>query len=748
MRLTHKIRTWDIAGSTLRARRTTGGVVEIWGRDPLALQCGLGFFHAHDRLVQMMLVRLVGQGRLCECLHDDDKTLAIDIFMRQVGLAQAARDDVARLSAPAHDFVGAYADGINAYLRRHARPLEFQLAGYRPEPWEPCDTLLTMNLMAYMGLAQTQQDLEKFLIQAIQQGTNVEQLQKLFTPHLDGLTIDIVELIRQVQIYQPMVPALAAVLPSFTSSNNWAVAPSRSESGWTLECHDPHLECDRLPAVWYEVLLHTPDEYQIGVTMPGVPGVIMGRTRDLSAGFTSGFMDMIDYFIEECRGATYRRNDGWKPFRQRREIISRKKHAALEVIVHENEHGTLECDPRTTVPKDGFHLCRAYSARSGGAARSLNALLAIRQAKTVGQARRVLREVSISCNWVIADRAGNIAYQQSGLLPRRRTSGLYPIPGWWTEHAWQGLVPAEEFVWIENPAEGFLATANDDRNQPGKPQAINISQGSYRRDRIAELLTARSRLSIADMQRIQADLFSPQARRFMSCLRPLLPETPAGQILAEWDLCYDLKSRGATLFEAFYHAILREVFGNGLFGLSVWDFLVSETNLLVAYFQVFDDALLGDDWQWFGERGREGVFSQVLEGVLAQPADAIRPWGEQRQILMKNLFFRGKVPRLVSRMFGVDHGPIALAGGRATLVQAQIFRTHGRPGSFAPSYRAVADLGTDELHTALAGGPSGRFFSRLYKTDIARWLNFGYKTIRPTAIVGEEIDHGRIEVDS
>jgi penicillin amidase len=200
--------------------------------------------------------------------------------------------------------------------------------------------------------------------------------------------------------------------------------------------------------------------------------------------------------------------------------------------------------------------------------------------------------------------------------------------------------------------------------------------------------------------------------------------------LAGWDLRYNVESRGATLFEAFYHALLREVFGKGLFGLDVWDSLVSATNLLGAYFHVFDDALLAGDESWFGERERAAVFRQILENVLAIPVERVRPWGEQRQITMRNLFFGGKLPAIINRMFGVDHGPIALAGGRATIVQGQIFQTHGRQTTFAPSYRSVTDMGIDEIHSALAGGPSGNFFSGFYKTDIPRWLNFEYKTIR------------------
>jgi len=729
MKLTSDFHAQHIAGSTVHVRRTTGGVVEIHGRNQVDLQRGLGFWHAHDRLVQMLLVRLVGQGRLCECLKDDGESLAIDTFMRHIGMARTARDEVERLSPVAREFGQAYADGINAYLHHHRLPMEFRLVGYRPEPWAIADTLITINLMSYVGLAQTQQDLEQFLIQAIRHGTDVERLKNLFSPHLDGLTSEVLELIRRVKFFQPIVPLLPASLPSFTSSNNWVVGPSRSETGRPIACNDPHLECNRLPAVWYEVVLHSADDYQVGISMPGVPGVVMGRTRYISAGFTYGFMDMVDYFIEECRGATYRRNDGWKPFQERRETIRRKKHAPIDVVFYENEHGILECDPQQDPPEDGVYLCRAYSGQRSGAARSLAALAEIPSARTVSQARAVLRNVSISCNWLVADTEGNIGYQQSGLLPRRRTTGLVPVPGWWDDHAWEGLVPPEELTWMENPDAGFIATANNNQNQAGMPQAINVCQGSYRHERIAELLTDKPKLSIADMQRIQGDLLSPQARRYMTRLRDLLPPTPAGRVLAEWDLRYEPQSRGATLFEAFYHKLLHKVFGEGLLGPETWAALSGTTSLLGIYFQVFDEALLGTDESWFGSAGREAVFRQVLEDVLAIPEEQIEPWGRQREITMHNLFFGGKLPKIVSRLLGVDHGPITLPGGRATIIQGQIFWAHGRQTTFAPSYRSVSDLGTNEVHTALAGGPSGRILSGLYKADIDRWLQVEYKTI-------------------
>ncbi|MBW2256746.1 MAG: penicillin acylase family protein, partial [Deltaproteobacteria bacterium] len=61
----------------MEVSRTTGGVAEIWAPDDLGLAKGLGFMHAHDRMVQLMLSRLAGQGRLAECLKSNSETETI-----------------------------------------------------------------------------------------------------------------------------------------------------------------------------------------------------------------------------------------------------------------------------------------------------------------------------------------------------------------------------------------------------------------------------------------------------------------------------------------------------------------------------------------------------------------------------------------------------------------------------------------------------------------------------------------------
>ena len=257
----------SIGGRRVRIGRTTGGVAALWAEDDLGLAAGQGFAHAHDRLVQMELVRLVAQGRLCECLLDDDANLEIDVFMRRMGFAALVDADVARLTAPARALLDAYCEGVNHVLRARRRPLELMLARHRPQPWRPQDVLLTMQIMSFVGLSQTQLDLEKMLVQSLQGGADVARLRALFAPHLDGLDDTLLGLIARLRVEEGLLPASVrwmAALPRLSASNNWALAPARSASGAALQCNDPHLEVNRLPAIWYEVVGHTRDDYRIG----------------------------------------------------------------------------------------------------------------------------------------------------------------------------------------------------------------------------------------------------------------------------------------------------------------------------------------------------------------------------------------------------------------------------------------------------------------------------------------------------
>lgn len=719
---------YKICNKSILLSRNEMGVMKIEADTHEEFNMAMGFVHAHDRMMQMFLVRTISQGRLSECLKSDEETLAIDIFMREMGLYTEAQKEVEKLSKEAKDFLHSYSEGVNDYLKRYKTPFEFKLVGFKPEPWCAADTLVMVKIMSYIGLAQTQQGIEKFIIQAIQNNTDIDKLKKLFSPHLDEMSEEIVTLIKQTKLYQCEIPdsiKFIGALPKMKASNNWMLSPKKTKSGNVIQCNDPHLECNRLPAVWYEFIADIKGEKVCGVNMPGVPGIIMGRTEHFGLGFTYGFMDMIDYFLEEVKDERFQESGQYKDFNGRIETIKRKGKADYQLKIYENDRGILEKDPEAPL-SDGIYLTRAWSGHRDGAGRSIEVLARLLKAKTAAEAGELVKDITISCNWIIGDTKGDILFQQSGLLPRRSHSGLYPVEGWELSKNWKGLHPSDNLSRELNPEKGYLATANNDLNQKGKPLSINMPMGTYRVDRISQLIEEKEKLDLDDMKRIQKDLYSLQAKKYFTIIAPLIPDSPTGRILKAWDFKYDRTSIGATLFEEFYNDLLLEVFGKGMFGAKVWKHVINETGIVVDFYHLFDKILLGVDHKlWFEHK--DELFRSVLEKTLSKySANQIVPWGQKRPTLIKNIFFDGSLPKFL----GFDKGPYGIEGNRATIVQGAVYKAHGRETTFCPSYRFISDLGSLKVETALAGGPSDRRFSKWYSNDLDNWYNFRYKILQ------------------
>jgi penicillin amidase len=336
----------------------------------------------------------------------------------------------------------------------------------------------------------------------------------------------------------------------------------------------------------------------------------------------------------------------------------------------------------------------------------------------------LLGRVETSWNWVFADRQGDIGYQMSGLMPKRRqgVSGFVPLPGWEAKNDWQGFEKHEDLPRCHNPECGYFVTSNQDLNEYGTVAPINMGMGSYRSDRIGKLLSEKNEITREDMYHLHFDVYSTQAQAFMRILAPLLPDTPAAAVLKEWNFEYSADSKGACLFDRFYKALYQAVFGNNGLGADALDYIDNQTGIFNDFYLSFDRILLSEGSCWFGGRTRADIYRQAAEKALKSPA---QKWGDNRKVILKNIVFDGKLPRFL----GFDRGPITLIGSLATPHQGQIFESGGRQTTFAPSFRMVIDLGADEIHTNMAGGPSDRRFSKWYCSDLENWLSGRYKKI-------------------
>lgn len=695
---------------------------------------GLGYMHACDRPTQVLFARTVASGRSAELIADKPELVETDRFFRRAGLYLSLADEARALDEPTAALIAAYCDGVNDGLAQSGRSLPMLATGYVPEPWDPQAVLLVGNLLNYNGLVVSQQQNERLLVELIQSGVDQELLRELFDPLLNQADFAQIEQIHVSNRLSDEAMQLIADLPRLVGSNAWAVAPARSATASALLASDPHLEVNRLPAIWYEAVLRWADDYVLGASLPGCPLFASARTRRLAWGVTYLKADTSDYFIEDCRpsepgGWQYRRGDAWFDFQSRTELIQRKFGAAESLRVWFNDQGTMVDEPR----KAGFHLSSAWTGAYEGVGRSLATWLGVVECAGVADAMQRVRDCpQPTLVWAFADSAGHIGKQACGWVPRRggQQSGLLPIPAWDPAHHWQGWIPADELPSEFDPPRGFVTTANESPDPIGVARLVSQPVHDYRKRRIDEVLASWPQATLADMQRLQYDVISLQARDLLNVFLPCLDPGTVRDRLAAWDCGYGPESREATLFTRLYRNVLVKIFGQntrrrGGLGWRRMVYLSTRAGYSMMVVTCLDRLLQRDDSLWWRDRDKRELIRQAGEKLALAPDE---PWAVTNAFRFTNRFFESQ---FVGRALGFHTGELPMRGCHATPFQGHLLRVATRETTFAPSYHFVADLAQPEAYTNLPGGPSESWLSRWYKSDIARWLDGTYKPLRP-----------------
>ncbi len=388
----------------------------------------------------------MARGEGAERIVDKPELIETDRFFRRVGLHLNLHEEVVGLDDHLREQIQVYCDGVNDGIQASGRSLPMWAIGFRPDPWDAAAVLLVGKLLSFGGLAVSQMQNERLLIELIHAGANESALRQLFTPRLDNADF---ELLRHVHMSNQLSDSaldLITDLPRLAGSNAWAVSPRRSASGKALLASDPHLEINRLPAIWYEAALCWGDSYVMGATLPGCPLFAVARTEKLAWGVTYMKGDTIDFFIEDCRpgGATgwqYRREDQWMDCQVREEVIGRKGADPEIVKVYETDHGTLDGDPDAFGA--GYYLSFLWTGSAGGSGRAISTWLDVVAAENAAHAMRVARDCpQPTLCFVFADVDGHIGLQGCGRFPKRAEPdhGLLPVPAWDRHNHWQGYL--------------------------------------------------------------------------------------------------------------------------------------------------------------------------------------------------------------------------------------------------------------------------------------------------------------------
>ena len=479
--------------------RNNANVPHIFGARDEDVYFALGFAHAQDRLWQMTQLRRTAQGRLSEIFGQ--RTVRIDEILRRYDLYGLALQSVEAQDAPTRRALGAYANGVNAWIgqinsgaRGRGAP-EFFL--FEPEiaVWQPADSIAILKLMALQLSTHLTSEVRRARASMLLPDARVRDL----LPDDPGAGIaalpDYADLVPGVLPGADPVRLADTALSPFPqagmggASNAWAAAPDRSAAGGTLLANDPHLDFTA-PSVWYLARLQLASGGVIGATIPGVPAVLLGRSEAVGWGLTSSYLDDQDVHVEQLNPDNpeqYRTPDGWTEFETRRSILTVKDAPPVTLTLRWTQNGPVlpgsHFDLAAITPPG--HVASVSWTALSAADTTMTAAIRMMQARSVadGLAAGELF-VAPSQNLMLADKDG-IAMQIIGAMPRRdpgnQSQGRMPTQGWLPENRWLGFFPYADNPRFVNPATGILGNTNNKTVDRPFPDHVSFDWGDTQR---------------------------------------------------------------------------------------------------------------------------------------------------------------------------------------------------------------------------------------------------------------------------
>jgi penicillin amidase len=728
----------------------------------------LGWVVARDRLFQLELQTRAASGRITELAGR--AALGPDREMRELGLTRAAERKMAALdpASPGGRAIRAYADGINAHIGALSPadwPLEYRLLGARPSRWESINTIHLMNRMGWT-LVYSEDELRHARLAARVGRAAADALLPVNSPIQEPIqpTGRGAPRYDRTRLPPPGEPEVRAEIaargasdvetraatrepaPSSISrfasriscsapssddalgSNNWAVSPSRSATGHALLAGDPHLELT-LPSIWYEAHLVVPGVMDVyGVTIPGAPAVIIGFNRDVAWTFTNTQADVADWYVETVdddeRPMRYRLDGAWRPLELRVETYRGQRG---EILAADTLRFTHRGPLRRVATADGRMRWLSLRWTVLEPSDDNDVFVSLGRARSVAEFRRITeRFVAPAQNMLVADRSGAIAIRSTGRFPIRPGDGRGDVlrDGSASASDWTGWWAPDEYPQAVSPAQGFLASANQQPVDPAvEPRYLGADwYAPWRAMRINELLRADSSVTVDEMRRFQTDPRSPRAelfrRAFLDAARARASRgdtalARAAALLAGWDGRYTTDNERAVLLET----------ALGRLDELVWDELRAPEDgdaPIVPAAGVLVRLLADTASAWWDDRAtprtverRDDILAAALRDALpltirthGEPDGGGWRWDRVRHADIHHLL---RIPSLSALDIPVQGGPGLLNPSSGS-------------GRFGASWRMVVELAPEvRAWGTYPGGQSGNPASPRYTDRLTSW---------------------------
>jgi len=597
--------------------RDARGIPTIYADTAADLFRAQGYVSAQDRFFEMDLRRHITAGRLSELVGKGG--LETDRVIRTMGWRRIAQQELPKLASTTRQYLQAYADGVNAYIKQAESPadlsleyqvLDWSVPGYRVEPWTPVDSLAWLKAMAWDLKGDYADELARARLSRGGR-TSEKQINLLYPPYPFDRNQPILSktdwapastrqqaasvappafLAKGAAAFESTAAALNAI-PTLLGkgdgigSNSWVVSGERTTTGKPLLANDPHLSLG-IPSIWTQVNLQCRTvsaqcPFQVsGFSFSGLPGVVIGHNAKVAWGFTNLAPDVTDFYLEQVDGDNYLRDGATVPLETRVETIKVAGGADVSLTVRNTVHGPIMSDVVPAIAEAGDQSAVRGVAQSNRYAVSLawtallptntaDAIFAMNRSGNWDEFRKAAKQFAVpSQNLIYADTDGHIGYQAPGLIPIRRSAtpsappGFWPAPGWDSQWDWRGFVPFDSLPHVLDPEDGFIVTANQAVTASQTPFLTSEWDYGFRAQRIRTLLGSSGKVSPERMVEIQGDernTFAPVLVEHLLGVQVDDFTAQAQRLLRDWDGGQPADKSRDSASAAYYNAVWKHL---------------------------------------------------------------------------------------------------------------------------------------------------------------------------------------------
>ncbi len=690
-----------------------------------------GYLVAKDRLWQMELSVRAAAGELSEILGtgNNNAILKKDKFQRNKGILISAEKDVLQWKKSPKDLalMQAYVDGVNAYIQQlkpKDYPVEYRLNNVSPRAWTLTHSALFAKNMAEV-LAARQYDIQDTKIKNVLGDSmyhylfpdwNPKQSPVIPKEHIWNFDQETSTTNDNSDITHSNYNDLDVIIPAGEEgigSNNWAVNGTKSQSGYPILCNDPHLALT-LPSVWYEIGFQLPNMKVHGVTLPGIPGVVVGFNEKAAWGTTNVGHDVLDFYeikwVDETKKEYWLDEKRVKPKKIVEQIYLKNGEKVLDTVLYTHWGPILKPEHRNG--DAAIDLAGQWIIHQDVPANDPISFVKMMSAESKEDFFEALKNYILPAqNFIFANTNNDIVLQSKGLYPiRKPQQGKFIMDGSKSENEWAGFIPSSEIPMTVNPERNFVASANQHSTDSIYPHYyighFDDFRGRYLNRKLENFPD--SSITVRDMFRLQNDNYSIEAEEALPLLLNLIKDKNKTQTekqiikkLEEWKYTFDAQLEAPTYFNEWWK----------LFQTETWDEIRQiQPSRYPDSWKLIEMIENAPNHQFFDitdtekiEKAQDIAFS-TFKNAIKNIDSKNAKWVQQLNPSIQSL----------SRIDAFSVKGLKTGGYHNAL--------NANKGSTGPSWRMIVALGeTPTGYVVYPGGQSGNAGSPFYDNMIDKW---------------------------